>query len=41
MSEEHQKNFPLNTAYTFGAEKGLGREIDDIKEMEIEWGQAM
>jgi hypothetical protein len=37
MSEEQTKTLPLNAAYTFGAEKGLGREIDDIKDMEIEW----
>jgi hypothetical protein len=37
MPEEQTHTLPLKAAYAFGAEKGLGREIDDIKDMVIEW----
>lgn len=31
------KTLPIKAAYVFGAEKGLGREIDAIRDLEIEW----
>src|SRR5262245_59800268 len=37
MPEEQTNTLPLKAAYTFGAEKGLGREIADIKDMAIDW----
>jgi hypothetical protein len=38
MNDEKQTHtLPLKMAYIFGAEKGLGREIDDIKNLVIEW----
>src|SRR5258707_8630040 len=39
MSEEQEQTntISLKAAYAFGTEKGLKREIDDIKDMEIEW----
>ena len=37
MSEEQTNTLSLKAAYTFGTEKGLKNEIDDIKDMVIEW----
>jgi hypothetical protein len=37
MSEDQTNTLSLKAAYTFGAEKGLEREIHDIKDMVIEW----
>lgn len=36
MSEEH-KQFRIKDAYAFGAERGLEKEINAIREMIIEW----
>ncbi|MBM3319804.1 MAG: DUF91 domain-containing protein [Candidatus Eisenbacteria bacterium] len=35
--DEERKVLPLKEAYRFGAEKGLGPEMAEIREMEIEW----
>jgi hypothetical protein len=37
MFEQQTNTLPLKATYIFGVEKGLGREIDNIKDMEIEW----
>ena len=31
------KTLPIKAAYVFGAEKGLGPEVDAIRDLEIEW----
>lgn len=36
MTEE-RKQFPIKVAYAFGAERGLEKEINAIREMIIEW----
>jgi hypothetical protein len=37
LAEEQTKTLPIKAAYVFGAEKGLGPEIDAIRDLEIEW----
>jgi len=37
LAEEQTKALPIKAAYAFGAEKGLGPEIDPIRDLEIEW----
>lgn len=37
MNDEH-KVLPLKEAYRFGGERGLERQMADIKDMEIGWG---
>ncbi len=40
MDQEQKKVLPLNEAYRFGVEKGLEREINNIRSMEIEWDRS-
>ncbi|MBN2208029.1 MAG: DUF91 domain-containing protein [Candidatus Coatesbacteria bacterium] len=35
--DEEKRMFPLKEAYRFGAEKGIERELAEIRDMEIEW----
>ena len=35
------KALPLEAAYPFGVEHGLGKEIEEIKNMEIEWDRSI
>jgi len=37
LAEEQTKTLPIKAAYVFGTEKGLGPEIDAIRDLEIEW----
>jgi hypothetical protein len=37
MGEEQFVVLPLKAAYTFGAAHGLGKEVEQIRTMEIEW----
>ncbi len=37
---EKTQYFPLKLAYPFGADKGMGAEVDKIKNMEIEWDRT-
>lgn len=37
MEPEGSKHLSLNDAYRFGTERGLEREVNDIRNMEIEW----
>ncbi len=38
--DEVQKTLPLKEAYRFGREQGLGPEVDEIRDMEIEWDRS-
>ena len=35
------KALPLEAAYPFGVEHGLGKEVETIKDMEIEWDRSV
>ena len=37
MSDEQTQTLSMKAAYEFGAAHGLKREVDEIREMEIEW----
>lgn len=37
MTEEQTTTLPLKAAYAFGVEKGLEREVNEIRDMVIEW----
>lgn len=37
MAEEQKIILPLSPAYTFGSEHGLAVEVNEIREMDIEW----
>ncbi|MGH9905960.1 MAG: hypothetical protein ACRD8U_10320, partial [Pyrinomonadaceae bacterium] len=37
MSDEQTRTLSLKAAYAFGAEQGLEREVNDIRDMVIEW----
>jgi hypothetical protein len=37
MQQTDSKTLPLNSAYAFGVEQGLEKEIAEIRYMEIEW----
>jgi len=37
VEQTGQKALPLNSAYPFGIEHGLEKEMDEIRNMEIEW----
>jgi hypothetical protein len=37
MSDKENSILPLKAAYAFGKEHGLGKEMSDIRDMEIEW----
>jgi hypothetical protein len=40
MNEEQTKTLSLKAAYAFGAAHGLEREVNDIREMVIEWDSS-
>jgi Endonuclease NucS C-terminal domain len=37
LAEEQTKTLPIKAAYVFGEEKGLGPEIGEITDLQIEW----
>src|SRR5580658_1263424 len=37
MNGEQTQTLSLKAAYAFGVQRGLEREVEDIKEMDIEW----
>ncbi|HEX5871810.1 MAG TPA: hypothetical protein VFY65_15385, partial [Longimicrobium sp.] len=37
MSEEQTQAMPLRAAYAFGAVNGVGREVEEIRQMTIAW----
>jgi hypothetical protein len=40
MDMEGKKRFPLREAYAFAAENGMGEQVDEIRDMEIEWDRG-
>src|SRR5271157_452366 len=40
MNEEQTQTLSLRAAYAFGAAHGLAREVNDIREMVIEWDSS-
>ena len=40
MEREGSKHLSLNDAYRFGLEQGLEREVNEIRNMEIEWDRS-
>jgi hypothetical protein len=40
MNEEQTQALSLRAAYAFGAERGLEREVAEIREMDIEWDSS-
>lgn len=40
MNEEQTQTLSLKAAYAFGAEHGLEREVNEIREMVIEWDSS-
>ncbi len=40
MEIEGKKRFPLREAYAFASENGFGDQVDEIREMEIEWDRG-
>jgi len=40
MEREGSKHLSLNDAYRFGAEQGFEPEVNEIRNMEIEWDRS-
>jgi hypothetical protein len=40
MSEEEKLRFSIKPAYAFGVARGLEKEINEIRDMEIEWDSS-